>query len=182
MCNSEVCPNYFSVNVSVLAVVFHWQIKKTQQFCLKLLVFWILSTKYNGLYGTFTEKKLWHNSALHITSYLSFALSKILPNSKAIKTLRNCRYLGKTTLAVYLVFLKLIFFKTFIIFLTYNQINNSNIWFAKVTIILIPIVQVLFSVFFSKKTRTLMPLSFCFRFTYTHYSKGFKVLFLHWIK
>ena len=66
-----------------------------------------------------------------------------------------------------------------IIFLTYNQINNSNIWFAKVTIILIPIVQVLFSVFFSKKTRTLMPLSFCFRFTYTHYSKCFKVLFIH---
>ena len=87
--------------------------------------------------------------------------------------------MGKTTLAVYLVFSKLIFFKTFIIFLTYNQINNSNIWFAKVTIILIPIVQVLFSVFFSKKTRTLVPLSFCFRFTYTHYSKGFKVLFLH---
>ena len=32
--------------------------------------------------GTFTEKELGHNSALHITSYLSVALSKILPHSK----------------------------------------------------------------------------------------------------
>ena len=41
---------------------------------------------------------------------------------------------------------------------TYNQINNRNIWFAKVIIILIMTAQVLFSIFFLKKTCTLMPL------------------------
>ena len=39
ICNAELCPNYFSVNVSILAVVFHRQISENQQFCLKLLVF-----------------------------------------------------------------------------------------------------------------------------------------------
>ena len=42
---------------------------------------------------------------------------------------------------------------------TYNQISYRNIWFAKVIIINIMMTQVLFSIFFSKKTRTLMPLS-----------------------
>ena len=57
------------------------------------------------------------NLALHSTSYLSIALSKILSHSKTIKTLRNCRYLVKMTLVVYLIFYKLIFFETLIIFL-----------------------------------------------------------------
>ena len=39
ICNAELCPNYFSVNVSVVAVVFHQQFSKNRQFCLKLLVF-----------------------------------------------------------------------------------------------------------------------------------------------
>ena len=44
---------------------------------------------------------------------------------------------------------------------TSNQINYRNTWFAKVTIILIMATQVFFFLmFFSKKTRTLMPLSF----------------------
>ena len=57
-----------------------------------------------------------------------------------------------------------IFFQTYIfwnfdyISRTYNQINNSTFWFAKVTIILIMIAQVLFLVFFLKKNRTLIPL------------------------
>ena len=57
------------------------------------------------------------NLASHSTSYLSIALSKILSHSKTIKTLRNCRYLVKMTLVVYLIFYKLIFFETLIIFL-----------------------------------------------------------------
>ena len=40
-----------------------------------------------------------------------------------------------------------------------NQISHRNIWFPKVTIILIKMVQVLFLDHFSEKTRTLMPLS-----------------------
>ena len=46
---------------------------------------------------------------------------------------------------------------------TCNQINYTNIWFAKVIIILIMAAQVLFfSMFFPKKTRTLMSLSSLF--------------------
>ena len=68
---------------------------------------------------TFTENSLQPKFALHFTSYLSIALSKILPNSKnkKKKTLRNCWYFVKTTLAVYLSFYKLTFFETLIIFL-----------------------------------------------------------------
>ena len=38
ICNAELCLNYFSVNVSIRAIVFRWQIKKKKkwQFCLKL--------------------------------------------------------------------------------------------------------------------------------------------------
>ena len=37
ICNAELRHNYFSVNVSILAVVFCQKIKKNQQFCLKRL-------------------------------------------------------------------------------------------------------------------------------------------------
>ena len=77
--------------------------------------------------------------------------------------MKNCWYLVKTTLVIYLIFYKLIFFETLIIFLesTVKQINYRNIWFAKVTIILIRMSQVLFLVFFFEKDphlNTLMPL------------------------
>ena len=42
---------------------------------------------------------------------------KLCPIQKQLETLRNCRYLVKTTLLVYLFFYKLIFFETLIIFL-----------------------------------------------------------------
>ena len=52
-----------------------------------------------------------------------------------------------------------IFWKIDHISRTYNQINYRNIWFAKVKTILIMMAQVpFFDIFFSKKTRTLMPL------------------------
>ena len=44
-CNAELCPHYFSVNVSVLAVVFRQQIYKNQQFCLKFSGFLKLLVK-----------------------------------------------------------------------------------------------------------------------------------------
>ena len=65
---------------------------------------------------TFAEKELGHNSALHITSYLSIALSKILPHSKTIKNGIH-GYFVKKTLTVYLIFYKLVFFESLIIFL-----------------------------------------------------------------
>ena len=39
ICNAELCSNYFSVSVSLLAVLFRGQISKNRQFCLKLFVF-----------------------------------------------------------------------------------------------------------------------------------------------
>ena len=41
---------------------------------------------------TFTEKQLGRDSTLYFTSYLSTALSKILPHLKTRKILKNCRY------------------------------------------------------------------------------------------
>ena len=43
----------------------------------------------------FKEKELEHNSALHITSYLSIALSKILPHSKTIKNAKKLSVFGE---------------------------------------------------------------------------------------
>ena len=67
----------------------------------------------------------------------------------------------KTTLVVYLIIYKLTFFESLIVFLEPTIINCRNIWFAKVTITLIMMAQMLFLIFFSKNTRTLSPLS-CF--------------------
>ena len=108
---------------------------------------------------TFTENKLRPNSALHFTSYLSIALSKILSHSKTIKSPKKLSVFGENDSRRLSSFLQThIFWKFDHISRTYNQINYRNIWFAKVTIILIMMAQVLFSIFFPKKTRTLMPL------------------------
>ena len=48
ICNAKLYPNYFSVNVSVIAVAFRRQFSANQQFCLKLSVFLKLSAKYNS--------------------------------------------------------------------------------------------------------------------------------------
>ena len=48
ICNAELCPNYFSVNVFVLAVVFRRQFLKNRQIWLKLSAFQKLSVKYNS--------------------------------------------------------------------------------------------------------------------------------------
>ena len=119
ICNAKLCPNYFSVTVSVLAVVFRRQFSKNQQVWLKLSVFLKIVGEIHTTASTetFRENSLPRNFALHFTSYLSIALSKILPHSKTIKNAKNCRYLAKTTLAIYLIFYKLIFFETLIIFL-----------------------------------------------------------------
>ena len=44
---------------------------------------------------TFTEKYLGHNSKLHINSYLSLSLSKILPYSKTIKNAKKLLVFGE---------------------------------------------------------------------------------------
>ena len=115
--------------------------------------------------GTFTEKELGHNSALRITSYLSVELSKILPHSKIIKNATKLLVFGEDDSCHLSNFLQTLIFWIFDhISRTYNQINYRNICFAKVTIILTMVAQVLFSIFFSKRSRTLIPLilqTFC---------------------
>ena len=54
--NAELCPNYFSVKVSVLAVVFYQQFSKIQQLQAKLLVFLNLLMKYNSYYESVYRK------------------------------------------------------------------------------------------------------------------------------
>ena len=99
-CNAQLRLNYFSVNVSVLAVVFRRHISNTNIFAWNCRFF---------------------ESVGGMQTHISW----------------NFDHISRT----------------------YNQINYSNIWFAKVIIILIKRVQVFSSMFFSKKPRTWMSLS-----------------------
>ena len=92
--------------------------------------------------------------------------------------LRNCRYLVKTTLAIYLIFYKLIFFKKFDhISRTYNQINYRNIRFAKVTAIMMT--QVLFFNIFFEKDPHLNAVEFPFSFRNLQKRVSFLTIFYH---
>ena len=71
-CNAKLRRNWISVNVFVLAVVFRRQFSKA-----------------------FTEIQLRRNFALQFTSYLSIALSKILPHSKIIKNAKKLSVFGE---------------------------------------------------------------------------------------
>ena len=59
------------------------------------MVFLNLSANTTASMETFAEKELGHNSALHITSYLSIALSKILPHSKTTKSAKKVSVFGE---------------------------------------------------------------------------------------
>ena len=109
---------------------------------------------------TFTENSLRRNFALHFTSYLSIALFKILPHSKTTKNAKKLLVFGENNSCHLSNFLQIHIFWNFDhISRICNQINYSNIWFAKIIIILIMTAQVLFLMFFPKKTHTLMLLS-----------------------
>ena len=152
ICNAELCPNYFSVNVSVLAVVFRRHFFKNRQFQPKLSVFWRLSANTTTSTETFTESSLRHSFALHFTSHLFIALSKILPHSKTIKNAKKLPVFGENDSRRLFNFLQThIFWKFDHISRTYNQINYRDIWFAKVTTVLIMMAQVLFFNIFFKK-------------------------------
>ena len=102
---------------------------------------------------TFTENSLRRSFALHFTSYLSIALSKILPHSKAIKNVKKLLVFTKNDSRRLSYFLQTHIFWNFDhISRICNQINYRNIWFLKVIIILTMTAQVLFfNVFFRKK-------------------------------
>ena len=116
-CHVKLSPNYFSVNVSVLAVLFRRKISgklKNNEKHLKT----IKNAKKLSVFGKNDSRSLFNLLQTHI--FLNFN--------------HNSR--------------------------TYNQINYRNIWFTKVIIILFMTAQVLFAMFFLKKTRTLMLLSY----------------------
>ena len=113
------------------------------------------------------------NFALHFTSCLSIALSKILPYWKTIKNTKKLSVFGENDsrrLSNYLQTHN--FWKFDHIFRTCNETNYRNIWFAKVTIILIMMVQVLFFNIFSVKYPHLNAVEFSFTQLYIpSYSK-----------
>ena len=92
-------------------------------------------------------------------------ISKILPHSKTIKDAKKLSVFRENDTHRLSNSLQIpIFWKFDHISRTYNQINYRNICFAKVTIILTMVAQVLFSIFFSKRSHTLIPLilqTFC---------------------
>ena len=94
-CNAKLRPNYFSVKVSVLAVSFHRKISSTNNFRKNCPFFKICRQNTTASTETFTEKSLGRNSALHFTSYLFTALSKILPHSKTIKSIKKLLVFSK---------------------------------------------------------------------------------------
>ena len=101
--------------------------------------------------GSFSEKLS--------KNYLSIALSEILPHSQTIKNAEKFSAFVENDSPCLTNFLQThIFWKFDHISRTYNQINYRNIWFAKVTTIVIMMAGELFSIFFSRKTRTLMSL------------------------
>ena len=108
---------------------------------------------------TLTENSLRRNFALHFTSYLFIALSKILPHSKTIKNSKKLLVFGENDSHRSSNFLQTHIFWNFDhVYKIWNQINYKFIWFPKVIIILIMTAQVLFLTFFPKKSRTLMSL------------------------
>ena len=118
ICNVELCPNYFSMNVFVLAIVFRRQLKKPDNNGWNFIGFSKIVCKIQQLVRK-RSQKIHYDVILHYISLPICPLhfSKFCPIQKQWKTLRNCRYLVKTTLAIYLIFYKLIFFETLIIFL-----------------------------------------------------------------
>ena len=96
-CNAKLRGNEFSLNVSVLAVVCISPtiFKKTDNFSQTCWFFENCRRNTTASTETVTEKQLGHNSALHITSYLSIALYKILPHSKTVKNAKKLSVFGE---------------------------------------------------------------------------------------
>ena len=101
---------------------------------------------------TFTESSLRHSFALHFTSHLFIALSKILPHSKTIKNAKKLPVFGENDSCRLSNFLQTRIFWNFDhISRIYNQTNYRNIWFPKVIIILSWRHKCFFLTFFSEK-------------------------------
>ena len=104
------------MNVSVLAAVFHRQFSKNRQFQAKLLVFWNLLVKYNS-YNRNVHRKIirtylcvtYHFLFIYCTFQNSAPIKNNKKRSEIVSIWWKC--------AIYLIFYKLIFFGSLIIFL-----------------------------------------------------------------
>ena len=133
--------------------------KKTDNFCWNCRLFENCWRNTTVSTETFTENSLRRNFALHFTSYLSTALSKILPLSKTIKNAKKLSVFGENDSRRLSNFLQTHILWNFDhISRISNQINYRNIWFPNVIIILTLRYKCIFSMFYPKKTRTLMSL------------------------
>ena len=133
MCNAKLCPNYFSVNVSILAIAFRQQILKNPIILPEIFGFLKIVVEIQHLVQKRSQKINYD-----FISYLSIALSKILPHSKTIKNAKKLSVFGENNSRCLSNFLQThIVWKFDHSSRTYNQRNCRNIWFAKVTIILI---------------------------------------------
>ena len=150
--NTELCPNFFSVNVSVLAAVFHSEISKNWQSCLKISAF--LKCRRNSIASTERSQNINYDVILHDISLPIYPLHfpKILPHSITIKNAKKLSIFSENDSRRLSTFLQIHIFWNFDhSFRIYNQINYRNILFPKVTIILIMTVQVLFFNVFLKR-------------------------------
>ena len=103
---------------------------------------------------------------IHVLHYISLPIYPLLfpkfcPHSKTIKNAKKLGIFGESDSRRLSNCLQTHIFWNFNdISRICNQINYRNIWFPKVIMILIMTAQVL-SMFFQKKTCTLIPLAFC---------------------
>ena len=120
-------------------------LQKADNFCWNCRFFENCQGNTTASTETFTENLLRRTFTLHFTSYLSIPLSKILPHSKTIKNAKKLSVFVENNACRLSQFLEThIFWKFDHISRMYNQTNYRNIWFGKVTIILIIMAQVLF--------------------------------------
>ena len=105
------------MNPFVLAVVFRRQISKSDNFKQNCWFFENCRRNTTVSKKTFTEFN--YDVVLHYSSLPIYPLylPKFCPIQKQLEILKNCQYLAKTTLGVCLIFYKLIFFETLIVFL-----------------------------------------------------------------
>ena len=120
--------------------------RKNCQISGKIVSFSKIVGEIQQLVRKFSQKtNLQCNFSLYFTSYLSIAFSKIQSHSKIIKNAKKLSVFGENDFRRWSNFLQIhIFWKFDHISRAYNQNNHRNIWFSKVTLILIMMTLVLF--------------------------------------
>ena len=98
VCNAELCPNYFSVNVSELAVLFCQRISKNRQSCLKLLFFWEIAGEIQQL-ARKRSQKIIYDVILFYISLQEYLISESNNNSyhDGVSAFSQCFFRNRPT-------------------------------------------------------------------------------------